>query len=304
MLSRNAIKCAAQAVGFDCCGIVRAAHLNTREERFRGWLDAGCHASMHYLERNIDKRFDARKLVEGAHTVVVCAVSYKNSVSQGYPPEHRTKVASYGCNPDYHTTIKGMLKALLAALQRDHPELRGRAFVDSAPLAEKSLAVEAGLGWIGRNSLLITPQYGSFIHLGELVLNDTCESYDTPFVGERCGNCHSCLDHCPTAAIRSDRTIDARRCIACQTIEQDPDETIDLDGWIFGCDSCQHHCPYNLRAPMHQQRAFDPLFDPRILTAEEWLKTDAVGFDTLCGKTPMVRASLERIQAIIQTKVK
>lgn len=110
------------------------------------------------MERNVEKRFDPQQLVAEARTAVVCAVSYKNRFSEGYPPDCHTKVASYACNRNYHTTIREMLRQLFGALQKDQPDLRGRTFVDTAPLAEKQLAVEAGLGWIGRQSLLVTPQ--------------------------------------------------------------------------------------------------------------------------------------------------
>lgn len=173
------------------------------------------------MERNAEKRFDARRLVEGARTAVVCAVSYKNRVGEGYPPEHRTKVASYACTEDYHTTVRAMLAGMLDALRKVSPALRGRAFVDTAPLAEKQLAVEAGLGWIGRQSLLVTPQYGSYVLLGELILTEEADRYDTPFEGSRCGTCRSCIDNCPTGAVTAGRTIDTGRCISCRTIERE-----------------------------------------------------------------------------------
>ena len=299
MMQNELIKTLAAEVGFDLCGVVAATHFASHEERFRRWIADHKQASLGYLERNIEKRFDARLLVEGARSIIVCAVNYKNAISRGYPEGHRAKIASYGCNTDYHTNIKQQLRALQERLTAHYPTLRARGFVDSAPLAEKTLGVAAGLGWIGRNSLLITPQYGSFIHLGELVVSEECDRYDTPFEGDHCGNCHICRDHCPTAAIGGERTIDARRCIACHTIEAQPTERVALDGWIFGCDACQHHCPHNQRTPEHQNSAFEPLFDPRAITPRQWLDEGEEGFAKRCSTTPMMRAGWERIERLL-----
>ena len=179
MLDRSTIKKLAAEAGFDLCGVAPCRHLDDGERRFREWLAQGRQASLSYLERNAEKRFDPRLLVEGARTAVVCAVSYKNLTSEGYPTDHRAKIASYACTRDYHATIKEMLARLFGALKADRPTLGGRMFVDTAPLAEKQLAVDAGLGWIGRQSLLVTPRHGTYILLGELILCDETESAAT-----------------------------------------------------------------------------------------------------------------------------
>ena len=185
MISGQYIKKLAENAGFDLCGITPCKHLAENESYFREWLAKGYGSSLEYLERNLDKRFDVRHLVEGAQTVVVCAVSYKNPLGEGYPPGCRTKIASYARSRDYHPVLKRMLGTMLEALRRQYPGLTGRTFVDTAPLLEKQLAVEAGLGWIGRQSLLLTPQYGSYVLLGELVLTLPSDQYDAPFAGAR-----------------------------------------------------------------------------------------------------------------------
>ena len=298
MLENLSIKKLAARAGFDLCGITPACRLADNEARFRAWLAAGRHATLGYLERNLDKRFDPSRLVAGARSVVVCAVSYKNRRSEGYPPDCRTRVASYACNRDYHAVIKAMLRTMLDELRRDHPGLEGRAFVDSAPLLEKQLAVEAGLGWIGRQSLLITPQFGSYVLLGELVLTLETDSYDAPFEGARCGRCRNCIESCPTGAIVAPKTIDAGRCIACRTIEPlaETREDADNDGWLFGCDRCQSCCPHNLKAPMHRNPAFDPLFDPADIAPETWLAMNEREFAARFAQTPLMRTGLERIR--------
>ena len=201
MLDYQHIKKLAADAGFDLCGLTPCGHMAQNEAWLRAWLGKGYQSSLTYMERNVEKRADPRKLVEGARTAVVCAVSYKSRIGEGYPPGHRTKIASYACTADYHTTIKGMLNGMLEHLKAADPGLGGRAFVDTAPLLEKQLAVEAGLGWIGRQSLLVTPRHGTYVLLGELLLTDEADAYDAPFEGSRCGRCRNCIESCPTGAI-------------------------------------------------------------------------------------------------------
>jgi len=300
MLDLSTIKKLAAEAGFDLCGAAPCRRLEAGERWFREWLAAGRQASLDYMERNAAKRFDPRLLVEGARTAVVCAVGYKNRAGAGYPPGHRAKVASYACACDYHATIKEMLRRLFAGLKALYPALEGRAFVDTAPLAEKQLAVEAGLGWIGRQSLLVTPRFGTYVLLGELLLCDEADRYDAPLQGPGCGDCRRCIDNCPSGAVAAPHTIDAGRCISCHTIERRPAEGIDLHGWIFGCDACQSCCPYNLRAPQHAHPAFDPLFDPVAMTPDEWLALDEAEFAARFGRTPLTRSGLERIRRNIR----
>lgn len=302
MLDYRHIKKLAADAGFDLCGLTPCGHLAHNEAWLRAWLGRGYQSSLSYMQRNVEKRADPRRLVEGALTAVVCAVSYKNRAGEGYPPGHRTKVASYACAADYHTTIKGMLSGMLEALKAATPGLEGRAFVDTAPLFEKQLAVEAGLGWIGRQSLLVTPRHGSYVLLGELLLTEEADVYDAPFEGSRCGRCRNCIENCPTGAIVAPKVIDTGRCIACHTIEREPAAKIDLDGWIFGCDRCQSCCPHNHKAPMHANPAFDPLFDPLAMDAEAWLTLDEAQFEVRMGATPLTRSGLERIRRNITTE--
>jgi epoxyqueuosine reductase len=289
------IKKMASQAGFDLCGVARCENLSLNADALNVWLEKGYNSSLEYMERNADKRCDARLLVEGGKSVIVCAVSYNSAISGEYDKDDRCKIASYACNTDYHKTIKKMLKQLFDAIKAEHPTLGGRAFVDSAPIFEKQYAVNAGLGWIGRQSLLVTPEYGSYVLLGELIIDAEVDEYDSPIAGG-CGKCRRCMDACPNGAIVEPMVVDTSRCISCHTIEQQPSAEINLHGWIFGCDECQNCCPYNKKALQHNSPLFDPLFDPRKITAEEWATMSEEVFQSRFGSTPLKRCGLERIQ--------
>ncbi len=172
-------KCASEA-GFSLCGIARSRPLHERQGDMERWLAAGMHSGLDYLERNFDKRFDPALLAPGTQSVVVCAVNYKNEAWDQRRSASGPRIASYAYAPDYHKTIKKMLRQLLAAIRTQYPQVGARAFTDSAPVLEKAWAVEAGLGWIGKNSLLVTPHYGTFVLLGELLLDSEVDTYDSP----------------------------------------------------------------------------------------------------------------------------
>ena len=303
MISRKVITNLAHDVGFDLVGVVRAEHIAEEHNRFKEWLLAGNSSTLSYLERNVEKRFDVSLLVEGSRSVVVCAVSYLSPYSRGYTEGATAKIASYALNRDYHITIKSMLEQLALALKSYAPELRHRSFVDSAPIAEKSYARRAGLGWIGRQSLLVNPTFGSMMHLGELVIDVDIDEYDTPMEGIGCGSCRRCVEACPNGAILENRTIDTRRCISCRTIErEDANSVVPLHGWIFGCDVCQSVCPFNQHAPLHRNQQFDPIITPEMVGAESLETMSEEEFKALAKDTPMLRAGFERIRANARKK--
>lgn len=292
VIKTKQIKELAYATGFDLCGVIPAGPLVEPKERFCRWLSEGRHAGLGYLERNIEKRFDASLLMPGAQSVVVCAVNYRSRYSGLTPQNGGSGIASYALNRDYHLTLKEMLHTLLERLREAYPhlDLRGRAFTDSAPLAEKSLAVEAGLGWIGRHSLLVTPRFGSYVHLGELLLTAPCDQYDTPFGAPRCGDCRACVEACPVGALGEERLVDARRCIACRTIELQPSAEAELHGWVFGCEACQAACPHNRHTPPATHPHFQPLVHPEELQPELLSAMSDEAFRERFGTTPLMRA--------------
>ena len=263
------IKMLAHEVGFDLCGVAQCHNFEEDKSFLKEWIGQGYASSLDYLKRNIECRADANLLVEGAKSVIVCAVSYKNKISDGYPADHTAKVASYACTTDYHTTIKQMLFDLCKRLKEIDADFSARCFVDSAPIFEKRYAVEAGLGWVGRQSLLVTPEFGSFVLLGEIVMTAECNEYDKPLESVGCGECRRCVEACPNGAIK-ERHIDTSRCISCATIEcRSDEEGCDTHGWIFGCDECQTVCPYNRKAPYFRNPKFTPLFNPIERTPEK-----------------------------------
>lgn len=251
------VKNIAFELGFDACGIAPARFLEQDANRLETWLSAGYQADMHWMENHFEKRTDPSKLVEGAMSVIV--------VLQNYFPENnpfensKLKISRYALGVDYHTVIKDKLHAFFQQISNQITPIEGRCFVDSAPVLERSWAREAGLGWIGKNSLLLT-KTGSYFFIGVLIV-DAKFDYDTP-MENHCGNCRICLDACPTQAIVSSGVVDSNRCISYQTIENKgeiPDTIAEsMNGRIFGCDICQEVCPWNKKAMPHNEPNFEP----------------------------------------------
>lgn len=299
------IKKAAIRIGFDICGIAENRNLDTEHAFFGSWLAEGMDGELEYMRRNIGKRFSPAELVAGAKSIVVCGVNYKNAVSAGYPGGCGTpKVSSYALSEDYHGIVKDMLRRLAAELEREYGKFGFRVFCDSAPVLEKRWAVEAGLGWQGRNSLVVTPRSGSFIFLGELVADAACDAYDKPYEGKGCADCRLCIGACPNGAVTAGRHIDARRCISRATVEKSSGvgRQVPLHGWIYGCDECQSVCPYNVSAPCHANEAFAPLFDPRELTDEYWLSLSEGEFREKFGNTAICRTGLSKIKENVRER--
>lgn len=319
IVSSGFIRKSAMQAGFSLCGIARARVLTERGDALDRWLDAGMDSGMEYMRRNRDKRLDPCAVVAGARTVVVCAVNYKNEAwRQSVVP----RIASYAYAPDYHTTVKEMLFRVSAALRGEYPGVGGRCFSDTAPVLEKAWAVEAGLGWIGKNSLLVTPEYGSFVLLGELIIDAECDAYDAPLAADRCGSCTRCIDACPNGAIVSPRVIDTRRCISRMTLERGAHDAADasgaqsardgcepadtesgrmpvLHGWLAGCDECQCCCPYNWRTPLHSDPRFAPVIPPATATADFWRTLTEEEFHRLFSNTVLARRGYRELKSNI-----
>ncbi len=241
------IKELSKNVGFDDCGICDAAVDPKISESLNLWLDKSFNAGMKYMSENIEVRKNPQLLVENAKTIISVLLSYNTDEQI---ENQNLKIAKYALGRDYHFVVKEKLQTLLTEIQKLYPEVNGRVFVDSAPIFERYFAQKSGLGFIGRNSCLISPKFGSFVFIGEIVTD--CESdYDKP-LEQSCLNCNACIKFCPTKALTFTGT-DANKCLSYQTIESkeplNPDLRQKLKKNFFGCDICQDCCPHNFSSP-------------------------------------------------------
>jgi epoxyqueuosine reductase len=258
------IKTEAKHLGFLSCGFSQAEFLEQEAPRLEKWLKNQMHGEMHYMENHFDKRLDPTKLVEGSKSVISLLLNY--FPTQNQKDETAPKISKYAYGTDYHFVIKNKLKSLLNFIQDEIGDVHGRAFVDSAPVLDKAWAVRSGLGWIGKNSNLLTQQVGSFYFIAELII-DLELQYDSPTT-DHCGSCTACIDACPTQAITEPYVVDGSKCISYFTIELKdnipPEFKGKFENWMFGCDVCQDVCPWNRFSKQHGEPLFNP--HPELLT--------------------------------------
>jgi epoxyqueuosine reductase len=289
------IKAEANRLGFLSCGISRATFLEDEAVNLESWLSNGFHGSMKYMENHFDKRLDPRLLVDDAKSVI--------SLSYNYFPEKKQtdatyKIAKYAYGEDYHHVIKSKLKELSLFIKDVIGDVNGRAFVDSAPLMERSWAAKSGIGWQGKNSLLLQKKQGSFFFLCELVI-DLDLNYDTP-ITDHCGTCTKCIDSCPTQAILPNNTVDGSRCISYFTIELKdniPNEfKSQFQDWAFGCDICQDVCPWNRFSKPHNEPLFTPNSELLTMSKRDWEEITEDVFSKVFKKSAVKRAKFVGLQ--------
>jgi epoxyqueuosine reductase len=294
------IKSAAVRLGFTYCGISKAEFLEDEAPRLEEWLRRGYHGKMAYLENHFDKRLDPTKLFPGAKSVISLIYNYypKEDLKQ----ENNFKIAKYAYGDDYHDVIKEKLKDLLYEVQDKAGAIYGRGFVDSAPVLERVWASRSGIGWIGKNSLLLNQTMGSFFFLAELIV-DLDLAYDGP-VKDYCGTCTACMDACPTDAIPEPYVVDGSRCISYFTIELKEEIPAEYKGkfenWIFGCDICQDVCPWNRFAQPHSEPRFSPSEEIASMTRNEWLEITEDIFQRAFRKSPLQRTKFEGLRRNIE----
>jgi epoxyqueuosine reductase len=285
------LKAEALRLGFDQVGIAPAV-APPDYPRFLEWLGAGYAAGMSYMERQAGARAHPERLLEGVRSVVV--VSFMYGRPEPMPPGVREgKVARYARGGDYHALLWRRLEALLDWLRTEHPDVRGRAVADTAPLLERDFARLAGLGWIGKNTMLIDRRLGSFTVLGALLVD--CELRpDVPHATSHCGTCTRCLDACPTHAFAGPYELDSNRCISYWTIEHrgaiDHAMAGALGDWVFGCDICQDVCPWNRKAPTGRTPELEPRPEWTNPDLIAWLESDAESFRQSLRGTALERA--------------
>ncbi len=296
----NLIKKKAQELGFQSCGISKADFLEEEAPRLENWLLQNRHGEMAYMENHFDKRLDPRKLVNDAKSVVSMTLNYFPEKELDFG---KYKVSKYAYGKDYHNVIKKKLKKFLHFIQEEIGEVGGRAFVDSAPVLDKTWAQKGGLGWIGKNSNLITKKVGSFYFICELIIDLELE-YDNPYTKDFCGKCTKCIDACPTDAIIAPYQVDGSKCISYYTIELKNAIPSDVQGkfenWIFGCDICQDICPWNRFTTSHQEESFYPKQKFQGLTMKDWEEITQDTFDEVFQGSPIRRTKLEGIQRNIK----
>jgi epoxyqueuosine reductase len=296
----NFIKTKAAELGFSFCGISKAEFLEEEAPRVEEWLKRGYHGKMSYMENYFDKRLDPTLLVPGAKSVI--SLLYNYYPEKDLSKENEFKIAKYAYGQDYHFVVKEKLKTFLNAIQEEVGEVHGRAFVDSAPILERVWAKKGGLGWIGKNSLLLNREMGSFFFIAELIIDLELE-YDSP-IKDYCGTCTACMDACPTEAIAEPFVVDGSKCISYFTIELKEEIPADVKGkfenWIFGCDICQDVCPWNRFAKPHNEQKFQPETDLGNMTQAQWQELTDEVFQKLFKNSAVKRTKLSGLKRNIK----
>ena len=282
------IKAEAKRLGFLSCGISKAGFLEEEAPRLENYLKQNMHGQMNYMENHFDKRLDPTKLVEGSKSVISLLLNYYPEETQR---EDSYKISKYAYGTDYHFVIKDKLKNLLQFIQQEIGEVDGRAFVDSAPVLDKAWAAKSGLGWIGKNSNLLSKKAGSFFFVAELIVDLELE-YDHA-VTDHCGTCTACIDACPTQAIVEPYKVDGSKCISYFTIELKEELPQDVKGkfddWMFGCDICQDVCPWNRFSKPHNEPLFNPHPDLLSMTKKDWEEITEETFRKVFKKSAVKR---------------
>ena len=289
------IKSEAKRLGFLSCGISKAGFLEDEAPRLENWLNKQMNGQMSYMENNFDKRLNPTLLVDDAKSVVSLLLNY-------YPSEFQNqdsyKISKYAYGQDYHFVIKEKLKELLFSIQSTIGEVLGRAFVDSAPILDKAWASKSGLGWIGKNSNLITQQVGSFYFIAELIIDLDLE-YDQATT-DHCGSCTACIDACPTQAIVAPYVVDGSKCISYFTIELKENIPHEMKGkfddWAFGCDVCQDVCPWNKFSKPHDEPLFNPNQELLSMSKKDWTEITEETFKAVFKNSPLKRAKFEGLK--------
>lgn len=289
------IKAESKRLGFLSCGISKAGFLEEEAPRLESWLNKNQHGQMAYMENHFDKRLNPTLLVEDAKSVISLLLNYYPSEEQN---KESYKISKYAYGQDYHFVIKEKLTELLHTIQSEIGDVSGRAFVDSAPVLDKAWAAKSGLGWIGKNSNLITQKTGSFYFIAELIV-DLELDYDYATT-DHCGTCTACIDACPTEAIVSPYVVDGSKCISYYTIELKDNLPQEMKGkfndWMFGCDICQDVCPWNRFSKPHKEPLFQPNSEVLSFTKKDWEEITEDTFKKVFANSAVKRTKLNGLQ--------
>jgi len=304
------IKTRARQLGFDKVGIVPSQALAEERTRLEEWLRRGYHGEMPYMARDPKLRTDPAEIFPDAKSVVVVALNYytphqhsvsrESGVRSGQVNHSTGKVSRYAWGDDYHDVVGGKLRELLSWIKEQWPAAEGKACVDIQPMMDKAWAVRAGLGWMGKHTNVITPDFGSWVFIGELLFNLELD-YDAQEIADQCGSCTLCIDACPTNAIVEPYVLDANLCISHATIESRATKIRDdvsarLEGWLYGCDICQDVCPWNHAAQPANESRFEPRDGNVNASLDEILELDHEAYATRFRGSAMKRAKLSGLQ--------
>jgi epoxyqueuosine reductase len=288
----NRLKDYAKSIGFQDIGVSKANSLNKEAKDLERWLKSGYQGEMDYMNRNFDLRIDPRKLHENTKSIISLSYNYFKEENQEDDPE-QIKISKYARGRDYHKVLKRKLKLVIDWLKNELGDISARGFVDSAPIMERVWAEKSGIGWVGKNSLLLTKAKGSYFFLAEILL-DVELDYDSP-VKNYCGTCTKCIDACPTQAIVAPYVVDSKKCISYLTIEYKGNQlpahySENSQNWIYGCDICQDVCPINARARQHAEPDFNDKEIFSNMTRSIWEEMTEEKFNEVFHDSPIKRS--------------
>ena len=302
MITSDIIKEKAIELGFHKVGIAKAAKTKQEQERLDEWLDQKKHADMEWIENRKSERGNIFNYFSEAKTVISLGMNYYVGKDQSDLTSD-FKFSNYAWGDDYHLVIKSKLFSLLEFIKNKKPNVKGLVCVDTAPIMEKVWAQRAGLGWQGKHTNLISTDFGSWLFLGEIIIDFELEP-DDPFTKDLCGSCTACIDACPTHAL-GEYELDSGKCISYLTIEHRGDFIEghdDLDGWIYGCDICQEVCPWNISfSKISEEKYFEPRADIINNTDQKWLEIDQEKFSTIFKKSAAKRTKLMGLKRNIKS---
>jgi epoxyqueuosine reductase len=277
------------------CGISKAQFLEQEAPRLENWLNKNRNGKMSYMENHFDKRLNPTLLVDDAKSVISLLLNYYPEKIQN-PDSY--KISKYAYGQDYHFVIKEKLQEFLFSIQSAIGEVSGRAFVDSAPVLDKAWAAKSGLGWIGKNSNLLTQKVGSFYFIAELIIDLDLEHDNA--TSDHCGTCTACIDACPTEAIVAPYIVDGSKCISYFTIELKENIPHEMKGhfddWAFGCDVCQDICPWNKFSKAHKEPLFNPNPELLSMSKKDWREITEETFKVVFKDSPLKRAKFQGLK--------
>jgi len=304
-MNSNKIKEIALELGFSIVGIAKAEHLEDSQNKLNKWIDDGLHATMHWIPKRLEERGNVFNYFPEVKSIICVGLNYYTD--EKINEQEKGKFSNYSWGEDYHLVLKKKLYILLESIKKYYPQIKSRVCVDTSPIMDKAWAQKSGLGWQGKHTNLINRDFGSWLFLGELLLDIELD-YDEPFEKDLCGTCTACIDECPTDAL-TEYILDSNKCISYLTIEHRGDfkEEIgnNLDGWIYGCDVCQQVCPWNIKfAQITKEDSFYPREDIKKRNIGDWGKMTEDDFKVIFKKSPIKRTKFSGLKRNIDTVLK